>query len=117
MGSFISHMSRVCGPRRQPPNKGGAGRDNPIVLGLAGQLGGPELNPARFEAGLGGAAWLPAVCCKTMSQPGRGVGEGGGLEGPLPLQPCLWPFPWWVLLTPPSWPLEDSPISFFVVWL
>lgn len=23
-----------------------------------------------------------------------------GVEGPLPLQPCLGPFPWWVLPTP-----------------
>lgn len=32
------------------PNNGDAGRDNPIVLGLAGPVGRPGLNPACFEA-------------------------------------------------------------------
>lgn len=75
------------------PNKGDAGRDNPIILGPAGLLGGPGLNPAYFEAGFRetARAWPPALCCKTMSQPGRlGSGRmGNGVEGPLPLMPCL----------------------------
>lgn len=96
-------MLRVClpGEARGRPNKGDTGTDTPIFLGRAGPQRGPGLNPACSKAGLGEAAWPPAVCCKTMSQPGtEGSGGGEGLEGPLPHQPCLRPFPGWVLLTP-----------------
>ena len=63
------------------PNKGDAGGDNPIIPGLPGLLGGQGLNPACFGAGLRetARAWPPAVCCKTMSQPGwEGSGKVGG---------------------------------------
>lgn len=61
---------------------------------------------------------LPAVCCKTVSQPGReGVGEEGKirLASPPPALPLA--FPRVGSAHHPLLALEGSPISIFVVWL
>lgn len=103
------------------PNKGDAGGDNPIGLGLAGRLGGLGVNPTALGLDLRNCQTL-AAC--SLLQNNESAPKGGGVLGnegrrgassPAALPPGLSHGVF--CASKPSQPLEGSPISFFVVWL